>query len=456
MRDGPILGQEEKTFQTKAQKAINENILLAYSYSEQYEKAYNVYTSLKQENMVDNSTSKIYTKLITSYYAWLNQEACEGETSVLTAPKNDSNSTQNSLVATQPKEVQKATTGNEFDIRFTPTKFKNEEYFAESDEVFLVFNLENLSKGKKHLTLYVNENEKTIPYDDSENYQAKVKLNKQRNTVSLRIRQQDQEIIRSEEYVLNYFMNAERQGKDYALLIAIEDYTNLRKLKTPQNDINALEEILKNNYGYEVDKVVNLENAQALRLTIKQFLDKVSQENVQDNQALIYLSGHGVKQDGMGYFALKSADPNDYISTAYSYANLRSLINSSQSQHTLVMIDACYSGLFFNEDSGSKAPTPVLRPIPEAEFLKTLRNKNFQQCITATAEDTEIKESYQDSGHSPFAYFFIESLKNPNLPNRFSYNNIATPLVNGIFDNGPIWSSFGKDEKGGNYFFIKK
>jgi len=91
-------------------------------------------------------------------------------------------------------------------------------------------------------------------------------------------------------------------GDYYALLIYVDDYTNLKRLQTPQKDVEEIAGLLKSRYGFVETKIVaNPSNADALIRELAEFRNKLQD----DDNLLIYYAGHGSKD---GFWQLKDAE----------------------------------------------------------------------------------------------------------------------------------------------------
>jgi uncharacterized caspase-like protein len=80
-------------------------------------------------------------------------------------------------------------------------------------------------------------------------------------------------------------------GKYYALVIGIAEYDNgWSKLDTPINDVTAIAQLLKDNYGFIVQK---LTGEKATRVNIIQAFQKLNEKLGENDNLLIFYAGHG-------------------------------------------------------------------------------------------------------------------------------------------------------------------
>jgi Caspase domain len=132
-----------------------------------------------------------------------------------------------------------------------------------------------------------------------------------------------------------------------ALLIATDTYAsaNLRQLRAPQNDAAELAEVLGDLEigGYDVSLCIN-EPIHQVRLEI----ERVFVEASRDDLVLLYISGHGVK-DQAGrqlYFAMQDTRTDRLRTTGVAAQFISDSIDDSMAGQVAVWLDCCYAGLF--------------------------------------------------------------------------------------------------------------
>ncbi len=284
----------------------------------------------------------------------------------------------------------------------------------------------------------------------------------------------------------------EREGKDYALLIAVEDYSDPRKssdasidnaewdpLDAPIDDAEALKEILESEYGFEIyPKGEVVQNPTKSEINqILRHLAKVDFPN-EDDQLIIFLAGHGYAQKlndetFMGYFLPKPEEksipkPNsedearkfekqedDLIELSISHLELRYKIDGIKCQNILVIMDTCYSGVFSNEVVGERG---FQRPLKDKGIQDKL-TKRTRQYLTSGSIET-VLDKQPGEKHSPFALQLLKALKEGDenkdsivtfnelqgyfLPSEFSKSTKSnqTPRAGTFSDNHELGSEF--------------
>ena len=163
-----------------------------------------------------------------------------------------------------------------------------------------------------------------------------------------------------------------RQGKDYALFIAVKDYDDngWSDLRNPISDAEAIAKELKENYNFQTEIIRN-----PTRNTIYDVLERYQKKAFpKDGQLLIFFSGHGqfIDTRSQGYFIPKDGKGNDKYADSYLPLNIiKNMVNNINCNHILLAIDACYSGTI-NEGSS----------LGERSSWKTSRRKQ-SNCSTS-------------------------------------------------------------------------
>jgi hypothetical protein len=189
-------------------------------------------------------------------------------------------------------------------------------------------------------------------------------------------------------------------GRFYALMIGVNDYDYLPKLKTPLNDIKVLGNILKENYDFEIIKLVN-----PTRKQITSKLSKVEKKLLKNDSLVIYYAGHGIEKDGYGYWLPKNAettDDSDWLSNDYVTKKIKSI----KANNILVIADSCYSGT-------------LTRGIASSDELKTLPINSYLETKSRMVMSSGGVKPVIDGGgggHSIFARMLINKLRNNTKP----------------------------------------
>ena len=127
------------------------------------------------------------------------------------------------------------------------------------------------------------------------------------------------------------------------MVVATTEYDDARlaRLAAPLSDALELARTLGEHGTFEVESLVNAE-AQTVQRRLERFCKTGRQRS---DLLLVYLTGHGVKDDdGNLYFALRDTDRDLLRTTALSADLLSSILNERPAGGQILMLDCCYSG----------------------------------------------------------------------------------------------------------------
>ncbi len=129
-------------------------------------------------------------------------------------------------------------------------------------------------------------------------------------------------------------------GHYHALVIGNDKYQHMPRLETAIADADAVGEVLRTRYGFQVTELRN-----ASRYEILSALNKLRAELTEKDNLLIYYAGHGELDEAnmRGNWLPVDAEP-DSTANWISNASLTDLLNAMSARHILVVADSCYSG----------------------------------------------------------------------------------------------------------------
>lgn len=247
-------------------------------------------------------------------------------------------------------------------------------------------------------------------------------------------------------------------GKYYALVIGIEDYDNVEKLDTPINDATKVSNILEQQYGFAVTKVVNADN-----VSVMEAINNLNQQLTEKDNLLIFYAGHGVRLNNdnveSGYWLPVNADapPRDtnWISNEFITRHLARL----KAKRVLVVADSCYAGLI------SSSPDILMlgsQQQDNIEFLKYKANKR-SRLLLSSGGDQPVLDRASGEKNSIFAQAFINTLeKNEGIitgPELFQKikQQVITDSKAAEFPQEPQYKAIkGAGHEVGEFFFVKK
>lgn len=230
-----------------------------------------------------------------------------------------------------------------------------------------------------------------------------------------------------------------------ALLIANQEYTNgVNSLEFPIRDAQDIKEVLVDQYSFNDKDVILLKDA--TRSDIINTLDSLASSITPQDNLLIFYAGHGIFDENLkkGYWLPVDADPQ-YKSDWVSNSDIRDYITAFQSQHTLLISDACFSGSIFEYNQRSLATT-------QQKITDKLLQKKSRKAMTSGLNSTVPDESV-------FVKYLISELKNNTqefIRAGDLYGGIRESVMANTENNPQYEVIKNSDHEGGEFIFIKK
>ena len=192
---------------------------------------------------------------------------------------------------------------------------------------------------------------------------------------------------------------------------------------------------------------------------IKKIREYSAKNYLPDDQLFIFIAGHG-KFDPLvkdGYLVFKDSKRDDETSDSYyPYTSLSVTLNNNPCRHIFLTLDACFGGTFDQAiaSRGSEDMDPIYAGKSSAEFIK--KKLIHKTRIYLTSGGKVYVQDGRPGKHSPFAYWFIESLR--------TYGGklgvITSSEINFTVERGqkedPKYGWFGDNEPGSEFIFEAK
>jgi Caspase domain/Sel1 repeat len=244
-------------------------------------------------------------------------------------------------------------------------------------------------------------------------------------------------------------------GQFYALIIGNNDYANLPALKTSVNDAKAIDEILRDHYGYKTTLLIN-----ANRHQIMTSLNNLRNTLTENDNLVIYYAGHGDidKKDQSAYWLPTDAEANNSANWLSSH-DITQYLNVISAKHILVIADSCYSGAM---TTSSIARIPDDMPESKREkWLNFMINRKARTVMTSGGVKP-VLDSGSDN-HSIFANALLKALKSNNglMEDYKLYNTVASKVKQSAsnvgFQQMPQYSAMQHaGHEGSPFFFVPK
>jgi len=187
-------------------------------------------------------------------------------------------------------------------------------------------------------------------------------------------------------------------GKTYLLGIGINTYEHWGDLNNAVRDVEAIANILQQNYGVALWKL--LLNEEATRKQILRALRALMKEVKAPDSIIIYYAGHGHidKDTQLGAWVPTDGETEDtdlYIPNS----TLRDFFQVAKAQHVFFISDACFSGSLLQER----------RSATEEMVLTELAARPSRWVMCSGRHDEAVADGPR-GGHSPFAKAIIDEL----------------------------------------------
>ena len=254
-------------------------------------------------------------------------------------------------------------------------------------------------------------------------------------------------------FVAPAFMAAQdlETGDYYALIIGIDDYSgDWTPMSTSVRDAEAVKNTLETHYKF--DHFRTLYNEEASRIDIFRAFEWLMVNVTENDNVLIYYSGHGDynAQLDEGFWVPADAQ-SDTAYEVIANGDIQSLLKGIKSRHTLLISDAAFAGDIFRG-------TPIMKEFEDSpEYYKQVHELKSRKAITSGGIDPVMGGG--SDGHSVFAYWLLRAL-NTNQKQWFDatelYNGIAVPVTNNSEQSPEFHPIKNLGDAGGQFVFIRK
>jgi hypothetical protein len=286
------------------------------------------------------------------------------------------------------------------------------------------------------VNLAVGENQFEIEAIDTKNNLAAKTIIIERSPVRITKKNKDL-VISNPKNNLNF-------GNYYALVVGINNYKFLPKLKTAINDANTVASVLEQNYGFEIKLLIDAKRSDLL-LSLGKFRNILTK---QDN-LLIYYAGHGWldKAGDEGYWLPVDAEIDNTINWVSNYS-ITTTLKAMEAKHVLIIADSCYSGKLARG-------LHVVQKTPS--YISRLSQRRAR-CVISSGGLEPVIDDGGKGLHSVFASALLDALKeNTGIMDsgQLFYKLRRPVLLNS--DQTPEYSDIRKaGHEGGEFIFVRK
>ncbi len=241
-----------------------------------------------------------------------------------------------------------------------------------------------------------------------------------------------------------------RQGKDYALLIATNDYDEWDHLTNPLFDATTLAVTLKSVYGFDTTVVAN-PTLEGLVLKLRDFRKL---EYSDEDQLFIFIAGHGFYDPDMkdGYLVAKDSRKKDEARRSYlGYSELVNGLDNIPCKHIFVVLDACFGGSFDKRDPlRSRGEGAIYGARPKEEIFK--EKLKITSRLFMTSGGMNYVPDGEPGHHSPFASMFLKALEDGGRTDGYLTFHKIIPYIENA-KSMPRYGDFGRNQSSSDFFF---
>ena len=242
-----------------------------------------------------------------------------------------------------------------------------------------------------------------------------------------------------------------RNGKDYALLFAGDEYLEWGNLVNPVFDAEAIAQELEYSYGFQAEVIKN-PTQEDIFSALRRYAERTYNE---EDQVLVFFAGHGYFDDvfGEGFVVANDSKKDDPGRISYiSHNRLRTIIDNIPCEHVFLIMDVCFGGTFdpliASADRGED-----FGEITKVEFIQRKMRFTTRRFLTSGGK------VYVSDGipgrHSPFARKLLEALRNYGGKDGILTMGEIYNYIERISPE-PRSGEFGKNEPGSDFIFIAR
>lgn len=189
------------------------------------------------------------------------------------------------------------------------------------------------------------------------------------------------------------------RGRYRAVVVGNQNYRHFDNLDSPIHDANAVGEILRNGYGFDVTTVID-----ATRYELFEALADLRRTSGEYDNVLIYYAGHGYLDTvtKRGYWLPVDAEEHNAANWV-STGDITNLIAGLESRHALVIADSCFSGALTRTASANPFES-------RQALLERLSARRSRTILTSGGLEPVLDGGNPFSRHSVFADALLDFL----------------------------------------------
>jgi len=197
----------------------------------------------------------------------------------------------------------------------------------------------------------------------------------------------------------------------WAVLIGINDYAEMTRLKYSGRDVRALRERLLQ-AGFPDENITLLSDAekrgdrQPLKASIERHMERVLQSAAPNDLVVVAFSGHGMEDSGVSYFCPIEARLSAPAATNVSLKYVEQRLGACKARQKLLLVDTCRND---PRPGGQRALTRATGGLEG--FLRALEQPPEGILTLLSCKPGEISVEDDTLQHSVFMYFLLKGLE---------------------------------------------
>ena len=221
----------------------------------------------------------------------------------------------------------------------------------------------------------------------------------------------EENIVKKLEPLNPLAIKSKTNDNKLALIIGIENYSDLVKASYANNDAQYFKDYAKNSLGIKNENIQLLLDENATFIKINKVLKKWLKSKVIANKTelIIFYAGHGLatqdedKQDL--YLLPQNADTDMLSISSISRNNLFKEISNLDPKSVTIFFDACYSGT----SRDNKTLIASARPVNILKKVEDNIPENFT--IFSASQLNQMSSGLKNGEHGIFSYYLMKGLE---------------------------------------------
>jgi hypothetical protein len=252
----------------------------------------------------------------------------------------------------------------------------------------------------------------------------------------------EENIVKKLEPLNPLAIKSKTNDNKLALIIGIENYSDLVKASYANNDAQYFKDYAKNTLGIKNENIQLLLDENATFIKINKVLKKWLKSKVIPNKTelIIFYAGHGLAtQDGDKqdlYLLPQNADTDMLSISSISRNNLFKEISNLDPKSVTIFFDACYSGTSRDNKSLIASARPV-------KILKDVENnipENFT--IFSASQLNQMSSGLKNGEHGIFSYYLmkgLEGLADQNKDKKITNGELQAYMKSNVSQKAAEW-----------------